>query len=220
MEIVVEGTGKAFYTPNEVIINIDFSAKSKNYEEVVKEGVKNVDDFIKNILIPNGFSSDEMKTRMFVVREEKKYNEFNRSYDFDGYSYSQTAKIKFDYDLERLSKIMVSISRLAKPPICHINFGLKNEDECRKELLAKAYDDALGHAEAIAKASAKHLKECVKVDFKPLSDNYLSPVSIGNDLMYSSRIYGEETMAADLTNVFTPEDIELSETLYCLWIAE
>ena len=60
------------------------------------------------------------------------------------------------------------------------------------------------------------LKQCVKVDFKPLSTGFFSQTVFNSDTMY------EEEMGTDISivNTFTPEDIELSETLYCVWHAE
>lgn len=39
-------------------------------------------------------------------------------------------------------------------------------------------------------------------------------------MVYASRSFQEETRSAGLVDVFTPADIELSETLYCLWTIE
>ena len=45
MEIIVQGKGTEFFTPNEVILNIGFNTKGQSYEEVLSEGVKNVKKF-------------------------------------------------------------------------------------------------------------------------------------------------------------------------------
>lgn len=67
-------------------------------------------------------------------------------------------------------------------------------------------------------ASGRTLKNCEKVDFKPFTTEYVSNARFGSDVKYEkSAALGTAQM---ITNNFTPEDIELSETLYCLWIAE
>ena len=38
MEIIVQGKGTEFFTPNEVILNIGFHTKGQSYEEVLSEG--------------------------------------------------------------------------------------------------------------------------------------------------------------------------------------
>lgn len=221
MEIIVEGVGNEYFTPNEVIINLQFITKENSYEEALEIGCINVQTFINELLIPNGFNINDMKTRNFIIREETKYNEITKAYDFDGYSFNQSAKIKFDYDRTKLSIIMESISKLTNPPICRVNFGVKNEKECKRNILQKAYKDAEEQAYAIALASGKTLKYCAKVDFKPFTTNYISSSNFDGNIMYEKVVRGRNSSVAEtITKIFTPEDIELSEKLYCLWIAE
>ena len=112
MEIIVEGLGETRVVPNEVILNLTFVAKNMSYESTLENGILNVKNFFYNILLPNGFNMDNMKTRSFVVREEKKYDEQTRTYNFAGFMFNQNATIKFDYDKEKLAKLLVLISKL------------------------------------------------------------------------------------------------------------
>ena len=219
MEIVVKGTGSAFYTPDEVTINFDFITKSSSYESVLNMGTRNVYDFIQNLLLPMGFKKEDLKTRNFIIREDTKYNEQTRRHEFVGYAYSQNAQLKFDYNEELLAKIMDELAKLNNPPKSYVNFGVKDNKECRKDILAKAYNDALNQAEAIALAAGKTLKDCVKVDFQPMTAGYLSRSGFDGAVMCEKARLGMGT-AEDITNIFTPEDVELSETLYCYWLAE
>ena len=218
MEIIVQGKGTKYVTPNEVTLNINFITKGYTYEEVLREGTRNVQLFVDEILIHNGFKKDEMKTRNFVIKEDTKYNKITGQYDPDGYSFNQMATLKFDYNKELMAYMMVSISKLNNAPMYQMNFGIKEEKECRRNILAIAYKDALNQAEAIAEASGKVLKYCQKVDFKPFTMEYVSQARLGSDIMYAEKAYSGAAQA--VVNTFTPEDIELSETLYCLWIAE
>ncbi len=219
MEIIVEGKGVEYFTPDQVILNIEFHTKGLSYEEALNEGVKNVQFFVTSLLFRNGFNNDDMKTRNFVVREDKKYNESTRTYTFDGFLFSQNATIKFDYDKERLAKIMSDLSKLDNAPTCRIDFGVKNEKDAKRKIVAKAYKDAELQAQAIADAAGKTLKQCAKIDFKPFTTDYVSQTSFQNDMMYS-KVYGLNDNATRIMNTFNPEDIELIETLYCLWLAE
>ena len=218
MDIIVQGRGVENVAPNEVILNINFFVKESTYEEVLKEGVASVQRFIDEILIPNNLEKENMKTRNFVIREETKYNEITRNYDKNGFSYNQMAILKFDFNKEFLAKIMVSLSKLSNPPLCRIEFGVKDEKECKKMVLAKAYEDAKTQAEAIATAAGKELKCCAKVDFKPFTTEYVSNARFDEQMSYAERV--GTGSAQTIVNIFTPEDIEISETLYCLWIAE
>ena len=218
MEIIVQGKGTEFFTPNEVILNIGFNTKGQSYEEVLSEGVKSVQKFVNELLLQNGFTIDDMKTRNFVVREDQKYDEVTRTYLFDGFSFNQNATLKFDYNKERMAKIMEDLSKLDNAPTCQINFGVKDAKECKRKILSKAYKEAELQAQAIAEAAGKSLKQCVKVDFKPFTTDYVSQTTFDSDMMYakSARLGA----APAIINTFIPEDIELSETLYCLWITE
>lgn len=218
MEIIVQGKGTEFFTPNEVILNIGFNTKGQSYEEVLSEGVKSVQKFVNELLLQNGFTTEDMKTRNFVVREDQKYDEVTRTYLFDGFSFNQNATLKFDYNKERMAKIMEDLSKLDNAPTCQINFGVKDAKECKRKILSKAYKEAELQAQAIAEAAGKSLKQCVKVDFKPFTTDYVSQTTFDSDMMYakSARLGA----APAIINTFIPEDIELSETLYCLWITE
>lgn len=218
MEIIVQGKGTEFFTPNEVILNIGFNTKGQSYEEVLSERVKNVQKFVNELLLQNGFTTDDMKTRNFVVREDQKYDEVTRTYLFDGFSFNQNATLKFDYNKERVAKIMEDLSKLDNGPACQINFGVKDAKECKRKILSKAYKEAELQAQAIAEVAGKSLKQCVKVDFKPFTTDYISQTTFDSDMMYAKSARIGATPA--IINTFTPEDIELSETLYCLWLAE
>ncbi len=218
MEIIVQGEGTGYFTPNEVILNIHFTIKGYTYEEVLREGTKNVEVFVEELLLKNNFKKEDMKTRNFVIREDTKYNKITGQYDHDGYSFNQMASLKFDYDKELMANIMVSISKLDNAPMCQIQFGIKEEDACRRSILAKAYKAAEMQAEAIAEAAGKTLKSCQKVDFQPFTTDYVSRARIDSDVMYAEKAY--HGIAQTIVNTFTPEDIEVSETLYCLWICE
>ena len=218
MEIIVQGKGIEYFTPNEIIISINFYTKGSNYAEVLNSGVMSVQNFVNNILLPNNFNEKDMKTRKFVVREEQKYDNMTRQYSFDGFSFCQLASIKFDYDKDKLANIMEQLSKMDNAPQYHIDFGIKDEKECKKQILAKAYKDAELQAQAIADASGKTLKQCEKVDFKPFTTTYVSQTKFDGNMMYANA--EKASTATTIMNTFSPEDIELSETLYCLWIAE
>lgn len=220
MEIIVEGRGTEYFTPDEIVLSIDFHLTGDTYETALNKGVNNVASFIQNIMIPNGFNKEDLKTRSFVVREEKKYEDSTKTYVFNGYSFSQRATLKFDYDKTRLAKLMEQLSTMQDTPICHVDFGVKNMKECKRKILATAYNDAYMQAEAIALAAGKTLRGCMKVDFKPFTSNYYSVSAFGQDMMIGRAAKFGDTTAQVIENTFTPEDIEVSETLYCLWIAE
>lgn len=218
MEILVEGKGSKYFTPNEITFNLNFVVKGNTYEEVLKTGSKSVEIFINEVLIKNGFAKEDLKTRSFVIREENKYNNETKNQEFDGYSYNQYATLSFDYNKDLLAILMEDISKLENPPTYQITFGLKDERKVRNEVLGLAYKNAEEKAYAIAQAAGKTLKRCTKVDSKPFDTVYISESNLDYSLM--SRAKTISNVADIITTSFTPEDIEIIERLYCLWIAE
>lgn len=215
MEIIVEGIGRGIYKPDEINLNLKFIYKSNIYSEVLEYGKKQVLEFVDKVLLKYGFKIDDMKTRSFIIKEEKKYNDDLRIYEFDGYSFNQETFLKFDYDDGKLFNMMKDISLLDNPPYYIINFGIKDENGVKNDLISKAYKDALEKANVIASVSGKELKRCSKVSFKPLNIDFLSLSSLNSDATYL-----REGAIHSFDNTFTPEDIDLSNTIYCLWIAE
>lgn len=219
MDIVVEGKASEFFKPDMVKLNLNFYTKTNEYESALKEGTKNVEIFIEEILTKLDFKKDDLKTRSFNVSEVTKYDYEKKQNYKDGFSYSQTATLKFDYDMNILSKFMELVSKLNNPPMYRISFEIKNEEKAKSLVIAKAFAKAEEKAKMIALASGKKLKECIKVDFRPFDEKVISNSNFGTGIkgMYMEC---EKSTSDVIQNIFTPEDVEISETLYCLWITE
>ena len=78
-----------------------------------------------------------------------------------------------------------------------------------------AYNDAKEQAKAIADAAGLELSECIKVDFKPFNTEYVSHSNMDSEMMMRTAKMG--ATPEKISAIFTPEDILISETLYCLW---
>jgi len=218
MEIVVEGKGKQFVTPDLIMLHLNFVTKGITYEEVLAKGIENVQNFIA-LLMQNHFNKNDLKTRSFVIREENKYNEITRTYEKDGFSFSQQAVFTFNYNKDIMANLMVKLSKMENAPMCQLSFGVKDEKNIRRNILKDAYKEAEEQALAIALAAGKTLKVCEKVDFKPFSASYISSSMLDGTMMRQSEVCYSGSVEK-ITNIFTPEDIELTETIYSLWIAE
>ena len=228
MDIIVEGVGKKFYSPDEVEIKLDFYTRADSYESALENGTKNVENFIDDVLEKMNFNKEIMKTRSFRVYEEKQYDYDRKKYIKLGYAYTQQANIKFDYSMNIIAEFMDMVSKLKNPPKYHLSFNVKDIKGCKDEVLAEAYNKAKEKAETIAKAAGKELKECVKTNFIPFEESIVSRSSLNSQDMYMEKemsigasTFGmaKKTGVQDtIQTIFTPEDIEITETLYCLWI--
>ena len=226
MEIMVQGMAKKLYKPDQVSIKIDFYTNAENYEEALTKGVKDVEIFIKEVLEKLGFSKEDMKTNSFSVAEEKRFDYETKKEIKLGFSYRQSALVKFDYSMEKVANFIEKITELINAPKCKISFGIRDIEKVKNELLAQAYKKAREKAEVIANAAEKSLKDCLKTDFKPFEESYFSSSNInGSNFGMETAKYrmGDNAIKATneiIMNTFTPEDIEISESIYCLWIAE
>ena len=225
MDIMVEGTGIRYYRPDQAEISLNFYTKTGSYESALEEGTRDVQVFIEKVLKQMQFSKEDLKTRNFKVYEEKRFDYEKKIEIKYGFAYTQGATLKFDYDINIVAEFMDRVSKLENPPKYTIAFNVRNEQQSKNEAMAEAYNKAKEKAEAIAKSAGKTLKECVKVDFRPFEERVYSRSTLGSGIfeaetsdfnMKARKMSTQDT----ITNIFTPEDIEISETLYCLWIAE
>ncbi len=227
MDIIVQGVGKRLYKPNEVEVTLNFYANDKSYETVLDKGVKSVEVFIQSVLNELNIDKERLKTRNFRISQNKQFDYQNQKEIDKGFDYNQSATLKLDYDTELMAKFMEKVALLELPPKYNLKFNIKEKEEAKKEVLAEAYKKAKEKAEIIAMAAGKSLKDCVKVDFKPfeerlisnshMSDNDVAPLICANENVSAKARMGA---AQVIQNIFTPEDVEISEALYCLWIAE
>lgn len=215
MEIIVKGTGEKYLTPDQIILNFNFYVKGNTYEEVLEVGTNNVYSFINEFLAKENFTKEDLKTRSFLIKEETRYDEVTRKYLKDGFSFNQNATLEFDYDKDKLSRMMSSLSTLSMYPKCQINFGVKDEKTVKRSVIDIAYNDAKEQALAIANAAGLELGECVKVDFKPFTTEYVSYSNMDSEMMMRTAKMG--VAPERVSTIFTPEDILISETLYTLW---
>lgn len=228
MDIMVQGEGKKFYKPNQVDISINFYANDETYEKVLKKGIESVENFIKYVLKDLGIDKEELKTRNFRIFQNIRFDYQTKTQIDNGFDYNQSASLKIDYSMEKISEFMEKVSKLENSPKYNMTFNIKEQEKAKKEVLEGAYCKAKEKAEVIAMSAGKKLKDCVKVDFRPFEEKIYSNTRLADtDLMYESEgAFGavpEKARKATsdvIQNIFTPEDVEIRETLYCLWITE
>ena len=216
MDIIVQGIGEKNFKPNVIKLSFEFRTKESNYEKALEEGIKSVEKYF-NLLTSMGFDTKEVKTKSFRVYENTKYNESTRKYDPDGYMFNQSAVLSFDYDIKKMSVLMEETSKQECPPTYRISFEVKDDKAVEEEIIALAYKEAEFQANAIAKASGKTVKGCVKVSFDPFDGNYVSNTRYD----MSERCFAKASCASEaIQTVFVPEDVTVSKELYCQFVAE
>ena len=219
MDIVVMGKGKVNFKPDQIVINFDFNVKEKTYEQVLQQGTAGVEKYL-NLLLSLGFKKEDFKTRSFRVSENREYDNMKRIYVSKGFVFNQSARIKFDYDMEKLSQLMEKTSAFDDAPAYRIDFAIKDEKSAEEELLKLAYKDAEMQAKFIASASGKELKDCVKVSFEPFDEKLTSESRLGsNEMMYCAKA-SARAVSDSIQTVFVPEDVVVEKEIYCLFVTK
>ena len=76
-------------------------------------------------------------------------------------------------------------------------------------------------AKVIAEAAGLSLKRCLKVDFKPFTETIISNSNLNEVYAENSARFAKASSASEVVSkTFIPEDIQVSQTLYSLWLAE
>ena len=215
MEIKVSGKGTMLVKPDLVEVSIRFNYKGKTYNEAIENGTKGVRDFLEKVILINGFSKEDFKTNSFSVSEDTIYNEETRKYDVIGYKFLEDAKVSFKYDKSKIVSIMNETSKIVNPPKIEVYFTKEETDSIKSEVIRRAYLDATKKADAIALASGGKVASVEKVSDKDFDGSFYSPSHFDGAYM-AKRISNVED---NFINTFTPVDITISETLYCIFIA-
>lgn len=217
MDIIVQGLGEKNFKPNQITLSFEFKTKAKSYEDALANGVSNVEKYFK-LLESLEFNKEQVKTKSFRVSENRTYDSHKKDYVFDGYLFNQSATLEFDYDIKKMSEIMEKTSQQENPPTYRINFGVKDNKVVEEEIIALAYKEAEFQANAVAKASGKTVKNCVRVSFEPFDSVPYSGTRY-ETACFSKRGCADN-MSESIQNVFVPEDIVLSKEIYCQFYAE
>lgn len=221
MDIIVEGTKTKSYKPNEININLTFTYVHNEYDICLEEGLKLIDDFVFNTLSKLKIDKENFKTRNFQVRHKTKFDYQNNKEIDLGYEFREDAFINLDYSVDIIANFIEEISKIKNGPKYMMTFGLKELEEAKKEVLKLSYKEMEDKAKVIAEAAGLSLKRCLKVDFKPFTETIISNSNLNEVYAENSARFAKASSASEVVSkTFIPEDIQVSQTLYSLWLAE
>ena len=231
MQIFVEGSASRDVAPDQITASATFSLKRETHDQALAEGVKSVKEYLQFIEENTDFQASDFKTHAYTIHENfitnhldaKSFEDLDKKLTktiSDGFTFSQYAFVKFDYDKSKLSQLLVLTSKRPDAPRFHIDFGLKDYEAVRRDLLGDAYNAAKAKAESLANAAGKHLRDCVRVDIDGSSNSYrggIGAYDMAKSAAYMSdeRSVREEIRTIDET--FHPDDITVSKSIDCVW---
>jgi uncharacterized protein YggE len=210
-ELRVQGVGRKSITPDQMIIDFEIISDSRTYEATMM-GAKHKYDALKQALVENGFSEDDLKTVSFHL--ERRYGQVKEpdgTYKdvFKGFRHHHQLRLEFPFDINRLGIVLNILLAGAVEPNFNVQFGIKDKVLVRNELLEKAVIDAKEKALILAEASGVRLGEIVNIDQVNNEIVLISPTRYG--VAEASMMVGGAEM-----NI-TPEDIQAAERVNMVW---
>lgn len=230
MQIFMNGYAEKDFAPDQIRASVTFRYHADTYDEALKGGVGVVKAYANIITDATDFTFDDIKTRAYSVVERTHVNRIEpksksdleknlQKTVSDGFFFSQYAYLEFDYDKERLAKLLAITSKIPNAPALHIDFALKDERGKKRKLIAAAYEDAKKKAEALAAAADKNLRDCVRVEIDQTGIRGVDRSGIMYDkaARIGSNVDSIEQEIKNIDETFKPDDITLSKTISCVW---
>lgn len=212
--ITVTGKGKISLPPDTVQIKISLEIVRDTYEGTM-DGSTDAVSMLRDTLGVEGFEKEDIKTTRFNVDLEfESYKERdNWKKRFIGYRCNHDLKIEFPSDSKRLAKILSLIARCPINPEFSIQYKIKDMEEAKNQLLAKAVDDSKRKAEILTKAAGVTLGKVTNINYSWGEINiYSEPVR------YDKTILCEEAACSyEDSLVIHPEDLDVSDTVTVVW---
>lgn len=211
MKINIVGTAQKTYQPQIICLNVTFAQFGKDYEQAFAEGKKALNEFL--LFMQNlNFDIDTFKTISFGISENFDYKK--ESLVKNGFNYRRVLKIEFDYNIERLKKILSGISKLNNKPVVNVKFDLKDINQKKQEVLLQAFEDAKNQALMLSKTANTVLKVCTSITDTDYSDDYSVNSEITVHDNHQALTFSDEEID------FIPDDIVVSKTVKCIFEAK
>ena len=210
--ITVTGTGHISTAPDIIIINMTVTAQALQYEETMEKAAERL-NALHIALLGAGFTRDDIKTVSFNVNTEYQHEHTpDGKYErrFVGYTCTHQLRVEFDLNMDRLSSVIAAISGCKCAPEFSVQFGVKNEDALKAELLRSAAANASNKAEILALASGVQLGELVSIDYSMGGVPLRSPTNFAMPLMADRAV---AKAAIDIN----PENITATENVTFVW---
>ena len=230
MQIFTKGEAHREFAPDQIIASVSFSTHAATYDEALSEGVRRVKEYLQFIADNTDFQFEDFKTSAYRVHEEFHTNRIDPKTEADlsknltkrvsdGFFFTQYAAVEFDFNKERLAKLLVLTSKNPNAPRFSINFCLKDPKARERELLPEAYEDAKAKANTLAEAAGKHLRDCVRVDID--MPPHHEPMYEGA-MMRKSAVRGDfgadiQDELQNIDDTFRPDDIPVHKVINCIW---
>lgn len=221
--ITVKGIGHITAKSDYVIINLTIDATNKKYEKAVEEASDKINK-LSAALVSIGFEKDALKTSDFRVNAATGYkknlkgvNEMIKT----GFTCVNRMTLAFDFDNEKLSKAVETITDCVAEPRLNITFTVKDEEAVKDELLKSAGTSAKRRAEILCESAGGKLGNLITVNYNWNQISILSPTSYhSNDTGGTTGVLydvNQKSLPLFAPKSIHPEDIDLHDDAVFVW---
>ena len=204
--IRIKGRGEISVKPDTIRLNIELEGLKKDYESAMKLWAKQT-RIVQETLKPLGFGPEDLKTLSFNIDTS-----YSRTKDgqriFEGYEFTQEMKLELPLDNRLLGKVLYALADCSADPVIHISFTAKDKGGVKNQLLEKAVEDAKEKAALLSHAAGVALGSILSIDYS------------WSEINIESRSYIEDGCIGSSPSLdvdFSPEDIDLSDTVTVVW---
>lgn len=212
--ITIKGIGKLSLKPDQTVVSLTLKTVRADYDKAMDEAAKHLEQ-LRSAIAEIGFTKDDLKTSSFDVGTEyENERDENGNYKqiFVGYRVTHGLKLEFDFDSQRLSKVLGAIAVCIAEPELNVQFTVKDKGAVDAALLQSACANAKAKAEILTKASGVTLGELVSIDYNWGELHLYSPTRYEMEADCLMKISAAPT-AMDIE----PDDIDVSDSITFVW---
>ena len=212
--ITIKGIGKLSLKPDQTVVSPTLKTVRADYDKAMDEAAKHLEQ-LRSAIAEIGFTKDDLKTTSFDVGTEyENERDKNGNYKqiFVGYRVTHGLKLEFDFDSQRLSKVLGAIAVCIAEPELNVQFTVKDKEAVDAALLQSACANAKAKAEILTKASGVTLGELVSIDYNWSELHLYSPTHYEMDPPCMAR-----ASAAPTDMDIEPDDIDVSDSVTFVW---
>lgn len=191
-----------------VHLNISLNEKNRNQSKAMAQ-VHHKVEMLNETMMALGFDKEDLKLQSFDVNPEYQWNDNKQV--FTGYNATYRFSLEFDFDSQRLLKVLNELTTKELNSVIDTSFRVKDEDAVKQDILAELTKDAKRKAQALAKASNVVLGQLVSMDYEYVVEQFVSPASYRlckNSVMDEACYGGVE---------FTPADVTIEDSAVFVW---
>lgn len=212
--ITIKGIAKLSPKPDQTVVSLMLKTVHADYDKAMDEAAKHLEQ-LRSAIAEIGFTKDDLKTTSFDVGtayENERDENGNYKQIFVGYRVTHGLKLEFDFDSQRLSKVLGAIAVCIAEPELNVQFTVKDKEAVDAALLQSACANAKAKAEILTKASGVTLGELVSIDYN------WSELHLFSQTQYDMEDDCMRMGSAAPTSIeIEPDDIDISDSVTFVW---